>query len=311
MLKKISITAGVLCILLSNSVSTQPTIEVLAPVEGDTFYLDDTIWIQWTASGLSQDAVYIEYSPDNGVSWPAINTAGIGTQDEDWGNYPWVPNLKCPSNEMYINIGEYEGTYVQYSGRFSFDFHDPTISIIEPSWGASYDPGDTVWIEFCTAQLTADAVKIEYSDDDGGSWTSLVDNLSSSDENWEMYPWTPTFTDDVDRAKLKITTVNDDLTEESSRFKILGSNSPVKFSLVKNQTDFSYSLSGLAFNPINSSLGEMTIEIYTLSGDKIFAGTIESKQSNTIFLPCTGSYIALITNRMVNIIQTIELTAIK
>lgn len=70
-------------------VSFTPTITVLAPAAGDTAYVGDTTYIQWTTDGVTN--IEIKYSVNDGEDWLSVTTTGsVGTDSADWGNYAWV-----------------------------------------------------------------------------------------------------------------------------------------------------------------------------------------------------------------------------
>ncbi|MBD3418773.1 MAG: hypothetical protein GF398_01520 [Chitinivibrionales bacterium] len=303
--------ATIVGILITTAIFSQPAIDVLAPATGEQYYAGDTVWIKWTAQNLVQSAVYIEYSPDAGTTWEAINTEGIGTTDSDWGNYPWVPQIKCPTDKVIINIGEYEGTFVKYSGMFSYDFKEPTISILEPTWGKRFDAGDTVWIEWCTAQLTNDAVTIEYSTDDGASWDGTVaDIVAATDDKWGRYPWVPAMAENADRAKVLITATDSSVETVSPRFRIAGGAIPVRRTSPPAAMPIGCMLKGRAFNVTNPSGEALTLKLATPGGRIVYAGTINAHRSHTIPIPSNGACIASIGSRSGRIKRTVRLPAI-
>ncbi|MEI2802815.1 MAG: hypothetical protein V9E84_03675 [Trichococcus flocculiformis] len=113
----------------------------------------------------------ISYSTDNGVNWTQItsNTSNV--------NYNWsVPNT--PSTSALIKVEDRLNScnYDQSNAVFTIV---PHITITSPNGGEylyGCNSSDITWI----AGGTSGVYKIEYSTDNGTTWSSIVNNYSTS-----------------------------------------------------------------------------------------------------------------------------------
>ena len=126
--------------------------------------------IQYVMSGPTT-AVKISYSTDNGANWTQItsNTSNV--------NYNWsVPNT--PSTSALIKVEDRLNScnYDQSNAVFTIV---PHITITSPNGGEylyGCNSSDITWI----AGGTSGIYKIEYSTDNGTTWSSIVNNYSTS-----------------------------------------------------------------------------------------------------------------------------------
>jgi len=63
----------------------------------------------------------------------------------------------------------------------------PAIAIISPNGGEVLVAGTTHSIVWTTVAL--DDVQIDYSTDNGGSWSNITSSVDTSSPDWEAYPW--------------------------------------------------------------------------------------------------------------------------
>lgn len=167
----------------SNNVFTitqAPSLTVLSPNGGETWYAGTTRSIRWNSVNVGN--IRIEYSTNGGMWWLPVATL-IPASD---GVYPWnVPNT--PSTRCKVRIYDPNNELTLYDQSD----HDFTISA-EQHLVLRYPNGlerwavgsvhDIVWDRGSTTSLM-----INYSTDAGKTWLSVASNV---DATVGSYPWT-------------------------------------------------------------------------------------------------------------------------
>ncbi|MCX6564104.1 MAG: hypothetical protein NTU60_10940, partial [Candidatus Aminicenantes bacterium] len=124
--------------------------------------------------------VKIEYSTDGGTGYTEIlaSTANAGT-------YAWtVPN--APSENCLVRVSQVSGgTPVDASNAVFSIVTQPTINVTAPNGGESWEVGSAKNITWSSTAGIAN-VKIEYSTDNGSSYTTVI----ASTANTGSYGWT-------------------------------------------------------------------------------------------------------------------------
>ena len=158
-----------------------PAIILTSPHGGETFTVGSSHSITWSTVNMTGD-VKIEYSTDNGSTWAEIIAAAPNT-----GSYAWtVPDTA--SSQCLVKISKAD------SGSPS-DISDDTFSIITgsttsitvvyPNGGETLVVGLSYPITW-TFTGTIENVKIEYTRDNGSSWTEII----AAAPNTGSYTWT-------------------------------------------------------------------------------------------------------------------------
>jgi hypothetical protein len=168
---------------VSNSVFTiikNDDIFVTYPNGGESLEVASTVNITWVAaSGHTHFALY--YSTNNGTSWTTINSSLYST------SYSWtVPNL--PSANCLIKVVDYDNSciYDKSDAVFSIEPPDPIITVTYPNTAATLYVANTYTITWTHQYDAANFVKIDYSFNNGTSWSNIV----SVTENDGSYVWT-------------------------------------------------------------------------------------------------------------------------
>jgi hypothetical protein len=162
---------------------------VLTPNGGETLEVGTDYNITWTCSGLNN--VIIEYSVNNGATWLYIDKVPA-----DNGSYNWnVPGT--PSDDCLVRISgadSDENPYDVSNGIFTiFDPSQTFIEVISPNGGESLTVGNEYYITWTSAGIMN--VKIEYSINNGESWTPIIDTLPAKGGR---YTWIVPGTSSVD-----------------------------------------------------------------------------------------------------------------
>ncbi|BDS11782.1 T9SS type A sorting domain-containing protein [Aureispira anguillae] len=162
-----------------------PPVEVTASNGGDTLYGCNNYVISWDKSNcLSNWNIY--YSTDNGANWNTIAT-NINNSSYSSQNYSWAVPNGINSSQCLIRVAE-----VGWGGRS--DISDATFTILPSNSITVTSPnGGEVWQGLSTHPITwthtSDAsgqFRVEYSDDNGTSWSALNNGTSNNSYNWNV-----------------------------------------------------------------------------------------------------------------------------
>jgi hypothetical protein len=139
------------------------TIRVSTPNGGEVFNPTAIANISWTYRHV--DNVKIEYSTNNGSSWNLI----VSNIPASQLNYNWtIPNT--PSNQCRIKITSLLNGVFDISDA-AFTINSAFVNVIYPNGGESFGLGTGQYIEW--ASNSVNTVKLEYSADNGSSWTLI------------------------------------------------------------------------------------------------------------------------------------------
>jgi hypothetical protein len=150
-----------------------PTITVTAPNGGEQLPVGSRFDIAWYSSGTRED-VKIEYSVNGGDTWMEITAAG-----ENNGKYEWtVPDT--PSDNCLVRISEIDGQPEDVSNAvFSIVSPSPgDITVTSPNGGETWEVGSSYEIKWTGTGI--DVVTIEYSQDYGTTWQTIVQTTPNS-----------------------------------------------------------------------------------------------------------------------------------
>lgn len=157
------------------------SILLTAPNGGESWIANSIHAITWTSSG-SIGNVKIELSTDNGSKWTTIIAS-----TKNLGSYNWtVPN--SPSTKCKVRIKDAAAGAPTDTSNNVFTIvagPAPTLTVTSPNGGEKWDVGSAHNITWTTSG-TVGNVKIEYSTNNGGNWTTV----SSSTANDGSHPWT-------------------------------------------------------------------------------------------------------------------------
>jgi Secretion system C-terminal sorting domain len=169
---------------LSNSTftisSTSQSITVTSPNGGENWQVGSIHDINWTSSGVAN--VKIEYTTDNGNSWTTI----ISTYPASGGNYAWtVPNTPSTQCKVRISDSGNASLYDMSDNVFTISYNNQSISVTNPNGGENWQAGGVYNITWTSSGVTN--VKIEYTTDNGSSWTNIISTYVSGAGS---YSWT-------------------------------------------------------------------------------------------------------------------------
>lgn len=158
-----------------------PVITVTNPNAEQTRYIGNNSTITWTSSYVTSNALKIDYSIDNGLTWLPITTNTTNT-----GSYNWtIPNT--PSTQCLVKITDLGNPSTYDISNATFTIAPPYISISYPNGGETFVGCASKTITWTSAG-TGSSFKIEYSTNNGTNWTTLSSSASSGSYNWNPVP---------------------------------------------------------------------------------------------------------------------------
>jgi hypothetical protein len=165
------------------SIIPDAAITVTSPNGGENLTVGAVHAITWTSMGMSgEDTVIIGYSTDNGGSWKTIAPAAVNN-----GSYNWtVPDTLSDNCLMRISGSDGDiGPADVSDGVFSI-VPSPGFRVISPNGGERLTVDTLYDITWSFSQVEEESVIIEYSIDNGATW-SMIGSASADSGS---YSWT-------------------------------------------------------------------------------------------------------------------------
>ncbi len=163
------------------TVLSYPEVTVITPNGGEEYVTGDTVNIIWASKGLKINPLTIVYSADNFATSHTIKTGVANT-----GKYVWtIADDVMAVNTLKIKIYDPTRTVITDTSnntfriRGGFNITYPTENI---EWAVN-EPRAITW----ETKGQVPNVKLEYTVDDGGTWSTIV----ASTSNKNTYSWVP------------------------------------------------------------------------------------------------------------------------
>jgi uncharacterized protein (TIGR02145 family) len=171
------------------------------PNGGESFGEGTGQYIEWNSTSVA--TVLLEYSIDNGATWSSIGTAAATNNYANWVAPVGVnsqclirvsdsstPSVSDTSNATFTTTTVPIADVAKYHGGTNDGYSmvnnlQPNITITSPNGGeswAAYSSHTITW-----SYTNVDNVSIEFSIDNGTSWTTLVASIPASQLS---YSWT-------------------------------------------------------------------------------------------------------------------------
>lgn len=163
------------------SVDVEPSLKMVFPNGGETWTSGSSQEIRWTSANVAN--VKIEFTTDGGSKWNSIveSTPSVGYYI--WTNIPSVNSLLCKIRVSDAEDGNpfaLSENYFQISNQIV-----QSIRIISPNGGETWREQQTQTIKWDSQGISA--VNIEFSTNNGNSWTSIITNhISSGSYQWQI-----------------------------------------------------------------------------------------------------------------------------
>lgn len=150
---------------------------------GEVWQVNSIKNISWSAPEIS-GAITLQYSTNNGTSWTNISTTTLASA----GTYAWtVPNTV--STTCLVKIFETANAckYDQSASVFTISAQVPVITVTSPNTNVIYAIGSVPTIQWTITNGTIGTIKLEYSINNGSTWTTIV---ASTNASTGAYGWT-------------------------------------------------------------------------------------------------------------------------
>ncbi|MFN8323708.1 MAG: hypothetical protein U0T74_13685 [Chitinophagales bacterium] len=164
-----------------------PVMTVTSPsAAGITYYVGGTYSINWTYQYVPGSFVKIEYSTNNGSTWTSIvNNTSISAGTYTWTNVPNTPSSQCL---IRVKSTGADSLTVSDVSDNNFSIVYPYLVVNSPNGGESWQGCSSQTISWTPYQYGSGTYRVEYSTDNGVTWTVLVASTSSTSYNWNPVP---------------------------------------------------------------------------------------------------------------------------
>jgi len=168
------------------------------PNGGETLYINQSFRVEWVESNVT--SIKIELSVNNGLSYNTIT----GTFPADSGYYFWSPIPNSPSTQCILKITDVSNDSITDKSKSNFTITAPqSIMVLSPNGGESWPGNSAQTITWYSSQVSS--VKIEYTLDNGNSWTTITNStFSTGTFLWNPVPNTPS-----NNARIRISDASD------------------------------------------------------------------------------------------------------
>ena len=153
---------------------------ITSPNGGESWEVGTTKNITWV-SEPSTTNYRAYFSINDGSSWTALST------NTSYTSYSWtIPNN--PNTTSLIKIQDYYNSCIQdiSNANFTIAPPQPYITVTYPNTNVTTYANNSITIQWTSGYLTSSFVKIEFTSDNGASWTNVVEPT----ENDGSYTWT-------------------------------------------------------------------------------------------------------------------------
>ncbi len=181
-------------------------LRLTSPNGGEVVVSGSEYTIYWTAVSISN--VSLQYSANGGNTWTTI------VQSYPAGNnsYAWAPVPDILADQCLIKILDVsEASLIDISDAFFSIVQQKEVRVTSPNGGENWIGNSPQEITWFSAQV--ENVNIDYTTNNGVSWTNIAQNVPSSGH----YLWDPIPTTPSNNAKIRISNADGGVpTDESN-----------------------------------------------------------------------------------------------
>ncbi|MCK9401677.1 MAG: T9SS type A sorting domain-containing protein [Bacteroidales bacterium] len=169
----------IMVVLFFNSLTfgQNTTLTLLSPNGGENWLQGSTCTISWEYTGEPATGL-IEYSEDGGQYW---NYLDFIYAIDSVSSYTFQNYLYTTTQAM-IRISDYNDPTVTDESDSFFTVTEPPVYIYSPYYGDFYYRTAPVYIDWYSYTLTD--FTLDYSLDNGTTWTNIISNYSGFDYTW-------------------------------------------------------------------------------------------------------------------------------
>jgi hypothetical protein len=161
------------------------TLALSKPNGGEVLSVNESYRVEWVSSGIT--SIKIDLSLNNGTDWNSV----VPTYPADSSYYVWNPIPNSPSTQCLLRITDVSDITVTDKSKSVFSIASPkTIKVLSPNGGESWNANSSQEITWYSSQVSN--VKIEFTLDNGYSWSTLTNSTPSVGYYlWSAIPNTP------------------------------------------------------------------------------------------------------------------------
>jgi hypothetical protein len=251
--------------------TTPPAVAITGPKSGEVWTIGQTRTTAWTATDAcgSVDSLVVSLSRNGGTSWVTL-----GVDEANDGSLSWTVTGPATASAK-IRVQAFDRTYEGVAVSEAFRIQDgvpPTAQVVSPNGGELLPAGSSHPIDYLVSDATGlDRTCLEYSMDNGASWTAIECTTNGSQYMWTL----PTGSSDSCLVRVTAYDVDGNTTADVSDavFRIVSQAAAHDMSAYKKPTLFQNWPN--PFNPVTTvsfympSPGVGELAIYDLSGRKI------------------------------------------
>lgn len=170
-----------------------PVVGVTAPNGGESWEIGTTQTIGWTATdNVAVTAIQLEFSTNGGGNWTTL-----ATDEPNDGQYAWlIPPQPTTGLRVRVTARDAAGNVgidASNANASLVDATPPELAITAPTAGEQWEVGDSRAITWtATDNVAVASIRIEFSANDGSSWTTIAPSAPNTGTfNW-VVPSTPT-----------------------------------------------------------------------------------------------------------------------
>jgi hypothetical protein len=164
---------------------SRPRITIAQPNGGELLTIGDSYSIKWNIDGqITSHYVKIEYSKDDFV----LDAQPISNYTPNDGDFTWLSVADDTSSTVKIRITDLETGFSDVTDTSDnyFEIRLPSVTVTSPNGGESWYATGVYPITW-TKEGVVGNLTLEYSLDNGGTWTTIATDVSP---NLGTYTWT-------------------------------------------------------------------------------------------------------------------------
>ena len=225
LLKISSMTNGVFDVSNTKFTINAASVTLTYPTGGESFGTGTGQYIEWDFSSVS--TVKVEYSADNGSSWNTIGTAPAANKYMNWvtptttgTNYlirisdNTLPSVKDSSDAVFSIFALPSSDPNKFKGGINDGYNmnsnlRDSVILTSPNGGEIWTSASSKTIKWTYNEV--DNVSLEFSLDDGITWSTIAANIPASQlsYNWTV-PTTPSYT-----CRIRIKDTSRDISDQN------------------------------------------------------------------------------------------------
>ncbi len=167
-------------------------ISVISPDSGEIWKSGSVHEIKWYAPSKYFANVKIEYTTDRGNTWLTI-AESVPSADTVYSWFvPYTPSYDClvsiyETPYLYGHYGAYGYSYDTFMIWSPLADTSSTIQVIAPNGGEIWNAGTTQKIKWEIPPNNIDSLKIEYTTDNGATWTTESSSFRAADSSYDWF----------------------------------------------------------------------------------------------------------------------------